>query len=43
MLAGAQVTDGALAKRGHAAEADAHPAARGHQHARGFAGVKQRA
>ena len=38
----AQVADGALAQRQHAAEADAHPAAGRHQHAGGLAGVEQR-
>ena len=41
-VAVAQVAHGALAQRGDAAEADAHPAAGRHQHAGGLAGVEQR-
>ena len=41
-LAGAQVADGALAQRQHAAEADAHPAAGRHEHAGVLAGVEDR-
>ena len=41
-LAVAQVADGARAQREHAAEADAHPAPRGHQHAGLLAGVQDR-
>ena len=41
-VAGAQVAHGALPQRHDAAEADAHPAPRGHQHAGGLAGVEQR-
>src|SRR5689334_13894637 len=38
----AQIADGALLQRHHTAEADAHPAAAGHQGAGGFGDVEQR-
>src|SRR3712207_5766950 len=41
-LAVAQVPDGALAQRQHAAEADAHPAAAGHEDAGVLGGVEDR-
>src|SRR5882757_5574796 len=41
-VAAAQVAHRSLAQRGDATEADSHPAARGHEHAGGLAGVEQR-
>src|SRR6185312_11718767 len=40
-VTGAQVTNTALSQRCDTAEAYAHPAARGHQYAGGFAGIEQ--